>query len=165
MFIKKINEKSILNLISGTGVLKIDAICRNYSIFEAQGVFNRGIDYQFMDFFLNQSIESTGETSVQIFEIVRDSTFLDLFNSFEVELELICLTKNQIINFCIKYPECLRQDDFMTFFLGKTESRYFIAGVFRNINGLSIYLFQLNNKDVILNSSNFYRVVVPEFKK
>jgi hypothetical protein len=72
---------------------------------------------------------ATKKTIVQVYELNFDATFKEMFCSFNVSLDSLCLTQHQIITFCEKHYDWLCRDGYATFFLVKVASYYLVADV------------------------------------
>jgi len=107
---------------------------------------------------------------MEIYEIVKDADFNNLFTSLSDNLDSLCLTRNQIINFCLKYPRHLIMEGPSNFFLTKKDfnkpakaENLFVAHVYVYSDGLDIngYFHHFDNAD-ILHSDYRHRVIVPK---
>ena len=72
----------------------------------------------------------TKETAVQVYEMVRNSTFQGLFNGFGVALDSLALTQAQIKQFVKQYVDRLKKGGNGTFFLFKIGDAFFVAAAY-----------------------------------
>ena len=155
-------NSSILRLISGTEKLAIEALDGKACISDAKKVFFR-IDKDFKEWGLDQSGSATGETLVDVSEIVKDATFVQIFTGISSNLEKIVMTQAQIIYFCKKHLDWLRQEKYATFFLtkvaGECSDEYFVVFVHVVPEGQLIYVGRLGNNKIW--AANNLRVVYP----
>ncbi len=96
------------------------------------------IDNDFVNWRANEKGNETKATSFDILEITESGTFKDFFT------EQMCLTQEQILYFIENYKEDL--NDFYTFFLFKSEGKYFVADVsFRSGDRLLVGVYRLED--------------------
>jgi hypothetical protein len=148
------NEKIVLPALSG-----------NRTIYGSKEVFS-SVDKDFKNWDLNKKSKSTPETEVEIYEMVKDATFKDIFVSLSNDLNSLCLTQDQIIDFCVKYPERLRQDGYGTFFLFKKRrlfrrDKFFVVVVGVFSDGLGVLVVHFGGADV-WDAVYRHRVVIPK---
>lgn len=130
------NDKIILPILRG-----------DRTIYDSKDVFKSWIDPDFKRLNLNKEGKATPETEVAVYEMVKNATFKELFTSLSDNLDVLCLTQDQIVDFCVKYPERLRQDGHGTFFLTKrefekpaTEDNLFVVGAHVISDGLHVFV-------------------------
>jgi hypothetical protein len=159
---KKENKPvSISKLLSAGETLKIEKLDGKRFIGGAKQVFKSYIDGDFKGWDLNKTAEATEEISVQVHELIGDAIFAKMFTSLTGDLDKLCLTQDQIISFCEKYPSWLRQEGCATFFLFKMNGEYFVAYVFVFSDGLYVYVHHLGY-DRVWDGECRHRVVVPQ---
>ncbi|HTX87315.1 MAG TPA: hypothetical protein VMC41_04615 [Candidatus Nanoarchaeia archaeon] len=78
---------------------------------------------------------ATPQMKVAVYELVRDAKFVDIFTSLSSDLDRLCLTQGQIIEFCRNHSEDLSRDG-ITSFLFKVNGEYFVADVRVRSDGL-----------------------------
>jgi len=130
-------QKTGLHLISGGEGLTIESLDGKAYISDAKKTF-RYIDAYFENWRLNHSGPATAETIVDVNEIVKDGTFVQIFTEINSDLDKIAMTQAQIIRFCEKYPTWLSQGRYATFFLTKVDSKYFVIRVNRRDDALDV---------------------------
>lgn len=115
--------------------------------------FNRGFD---------EASEPTGETPVDIYELVRDASFDTMFRSVSDNLNALCLTQSQIKRFCVKYRSLLAPSGKGTAFLFKSKKKFFVIDVaFPGYYRLYAYIYRLESN--LVQQGDFrHRVVVPQ---
>lgn len=164
---KETENPSITRVISGAKKLMIEARDGRTLIFNAKEVFKSYIDSDFENWGLNQSGPATAETLVDVSEITRDATLMQIFTGITPDLEKIVMTQTQIICFCEKYPIWFRQEGYATFFLTKKMAKkklnifqkiwrfffdkptgYFVVYVYVNSDGLEVRVSRLGRGSV-----------------
>jgi len=137
-------------------------------IAKAEDVFKSWIYPDFEKLGLNKKSKATLETEVGVYEMVKNANFKDIFTSLSDDLNLLCLTQDQIIDFCKKHRSHLRQGGYGTFFLTKkdfekpaTEDNLFV--VFVSVDSLGLYVSVSHFDDAsVWNAVCRHRVVVPK---
>ena len=158
----KVNENpAILQVISGGEKLMIEALDGKAYISDAKKVFKSYIDGDFKNWGLNQSGPATAETLVDVSEMVKDATFVQIFTGITPDLDKLVLTQAQIIRFCEKHPTWLRQEGYATFFLTKVNGEYFVVHVGVDSDGLWVYVGRLG-RDGVWPAECRRRVVSPQ---
>lgn len=66
-------------------------------------------------------------TVVTVRELIAGGTFADVFESAGRPLEELCLTQDQIVEFCVRHKEKLGPLNSCTFFLLQEEGKFFVA--------------------------------------
>lgn len=150
----------ILRLISSEEHLTINAVDGKSTIARAKDVFKSGIDNDFKDWNTDTKSIATEKTAVNVYEMISDATFPQMFNSLSPDLDKLCLTQSQIINFCTKHPGWLRQDGYATFFMFKVNGEYFVVFVLVLGDGLYARVRRFEYVD-IWRGSDHRHVVVP----
>ncbi|MFA6251305.1 MAG: hypothetical protein WC603_01625 [Candidatus Paceibacterota bacterium] len=150
-----------LKLLSGAETLMLDALDGTETLATAKEVFPSGIDGDFKNWGTNKSSIATKEQAVEVHELVKDGTFAQMFGSLGTDLDKWCLTQAQIKNFCKKYPNWLRKDGYVTFFLFKVEDHFFVARVRVRSGGLGVDVGGFGG-GVVWGSDVLPRVVVPQ---
>jgi len=153
--------ESILKLISGSENLIIEKLDGQKYIGRAKEVFKSYIDSDFNGWGLNEAGEATGETSAQVYELTADAIFAKMFTSLTGDLDKLCLSQNQIIRFCEKHPNWLRQEGYATFFLFKMNGEYFVAYVRVLGDGLFVDVRRFA-RDRVWDAEYRHRLVVPQ---
>jgi hypothetical protein len=93
---------------------------------QAADVF-RYIDCNFERWNCDVAGPPTQETAVQVYEMVSNSNFQEMFGSFGLPLDSLALTQAQIRQFAMLYPDWLKKDGNGTFFLFKVVTEFFVA--------------------------------------
>lgn len=70
------------------------------------------------------------KTPVNVYKIIKDSKFTQLFGGLSLDLNKLCFTESQIVNFVVKYPFWFNDNKGGTFFLLNLFGKYFIASVY-----------------------------------
>jgi hypothetical protein len=108
------NER--LRLISGEEALVVDPADGRQTLGQATDVF-RYIDDNFERWNCNIMGPPTKETAVRVYEMIRNSTFGELFGGFGTALDSLALTQAQIKQFAKHYRDWLQEGGNGTFFL------------------------------------------------
>lgn len=150
-----------LNLISGGQELVIDRYQGTRIIANSNDVFDF-IDPNFRNWRADEiDVTDTPATPVNVFELTKDGNLSDIFGSFSVDYNKLCLTQGQIIGFVEKYRAWLRTDGFGTFFLFKSHGKFFVAsvGFFSDVTlGVGVYGLE---DDGVFDADCRRRFVVP----
>lgn len=154
-------ENSTTLLFSKGESIIIDACKGKETLADAKDVFKSGINSDFKNWNTNKPSKNTEETAVQVHEIVKDSTFVQMFGSLGTDLDKLCLTQSQIKNFCKKHSNWLRTDGYATFFLFKVDNQFFVADVYVRSDGLVVYVRRFEDNNVWV-ADRAYRVVFPQ---
>ncbi|MBA4320422.1 MAG: hypothetical protein C0412_18650 [Flavobacterium sp.] len=154
-------ENSYLKLISDGKKVILASTDGKETITNAQKIFPSGIDSDFKNWNLDVPSASTEETKIQVFEIIKDGTFKDIFGSFGENLDRLCLSQAQIISFVKDHSKWLRKDGYKTFFLFKMSGEYFVARVDLRFAGLNVYVHRFSY-DNVWPAENRPRIVVPQ---
>ncbi len=130
-------------------------------ISKENGVFRSFIDSCFKSWGLDKTSKATEKTEVFVYEMVKDATFTEMFDSLNLDRDKLCLSQDQIIEFCEMNADKLREDFYATFFLFKQDVQLFIARVHVGLDGLDVRVYSFK-RDYLWPSSNAYRLVVPQ---
>jgi hypothetical protein len=97
------------------------------AIAKASKLFTGYLDPDFENWGTNVSSQPTKETKVEVHELIKDGRFADIFSGLSTNLDNLCLTQPQIIQFVEKHKQWLRADGYGTFFLFKANGEFFVA--------------------------------------
>jgi hypothetical protein len=155
-------DRNILYPITKFGRLRINATHGKKRIFNSKKVF-RSIDSDF-EMFRMPSM-ATKEIFVKIYDVIKDATFLEIFESLECNLDQLCMTEHQILNFVHNHKQCLANKIMSaTFFLMKYNEEYYVVSVYYDRilfwTSLNIRVDGIELPD-ICRVSRFHRVVLP----
>lgn len=123
------NIVGIVKLISGAEVLELDETDGKETIAEAKATFTGYLDSDFKNYGANVPSSATGKMNVTVHKMIKDGTFAQIFGGMSDDLNSLCLTQPQIIQFVKKHRKWLRTDGYGTFFLFKVGDEFFVAGV------------------------------------
>jgi hypothetical protein len=118
-----------LKLISAGEPLVLNPTDGRETLARATDVF-RYIDRNFEHWNCDTAARATKETPVQVYEMVRDGTFQEMFGGCGVEVGRLALTQAQIKQFVRRHPEWLKKGGNGTFFLFKIGNEFFVAAVY-----------------------------------
>ena len=121
--------KDCLTLISGNEPLALGPADGQETLARATDIF-RYIDSNFEHWSCDVAAPPTKEASVQVYEMVRDSTFQEMFGGFDVKLDRLALTQAQIKQFVKRYHNWLKKGGNGTFFLFQGGNEFFVAVVY-----------------------------------
>jgi len=155
------NIAGYVKLISGAEVLTLDPTDSKETIAKASDLFTGYLDSDFKNYGTNVPSSPTGKTEVAVHEMIKDGTFVQIFGGMSDDLNSLCLTQPQIIQFVKKHRKWLRTDGYGTFFLFKVGDEFFVAYVGVGAVGrLGVYAFRLSLGDV-WHAEARLRLVVP----
>lgn len=135
--------------------LKLAPTAGKRYIAKANDIFQSYIDSDFKNWKLDKKSEAKPETNVVVYELVKDGNYKDIFTG---DLDKICLTQSQIIEFCKNHKELLSKYS-ATFFLFKENNEFLVAYVNVNDDGLYAYVSRLA-LDYVCFAASAHRVVV-----
>jgi hypothetical protein len=158
---KKTAKEAILRLISGSEPIVIGACDGSEVIAGDKKLFKATIDPDFKNWKTDKPGQATEDTAVQVHEMVKDATFVQIFSSLGTDLDKLCLTQHQIKKFCQKHAKWLRSEGYGTFFLSKVDDKYFVVRVRVFPVGLCVRVFRLEFDYVFCGESR-RRVVSPQ---
>jgi hypothetical protein len=155
------NLVGCLKLISGAEKIILKATSGKKMLGTAKSIFAY-IDGDFKNYGCNVEGSPTTEQSVVVYEMIKDATFAQIFGGFGENLDRLCLSQEQIIDFLTDHRRWLRTDGYGTFFLFKVGTEFFVAYVRVHSGGdLSVYVFRLGY-DNVWHADYRHRVVVPQ---
>lgn len=158
---KKDSHNPTLHLLSFGTTITIAPCDGTETLAQAKDVFPSGIDSDFKNWNLDKPGIKTGETRVQVHELVKNADFATMFGSLGTDLNKLCLTQHQIRIFCKKHRNWLRPDGDVTFFLFKGNNEFFVAYVGVNSGGLFVNVYRFEH-DSVWRVDVRHRVVVPQ---
>ncbi|MCX6754361.1 MAG: hypothetical protein NTU81_00840 [Candidatus Nomurabacteria bacterium] len=160
LLIKPLEKEMRLGLIPGSDFLKIDAVDGTLTLENSKHVFPSFAKNSCNILDKNKSVVPTPETTVEIYGLIRNSNYSQMFGSLNSDLDCLCLTQHQIKNFCKKYPDHLGDKGNATFFLFKNEKKYFVANVYFYATGLTLRLHHFDDHR-IWEKDHLIHIVVP----
>lgn len=128
----------------------------------AKDVFTGHIDPDFVNCDADEASSPTPERPVEVYEMIKDATFRQMFGSLSVETGHMCMTQSQIIRFCKDHQQYLRIGGYATFFLFKSKGDFFVAYVlFYGDDRLKVNVRRFAS-DYVWRAGVRNRVVVPQ---
>lgn len=118
-----------VRLISGAETLTLEPTDGTETIAQAADFFTAGIDRDFKNWGCDVPSKPTGKMNVQVYEMITDGTFADVFGGLSDNTDTLCLTQHQIIQFVKKHCKWLRADGYATFIPFKVGNDLFVACV------------------------------------
>jgi hypothetical protein len=155
-------KEIFLQLISDGEDLAIDAADGSEILAEAREMFPGGIDSDFKNWGADERGLATAETPVEVYEMMKDATFSQMFGSLNADVRKNCLTQHQIKNFVRKHRNWIRTDGYATFFLFESYGHFFVARVhFHDVVRLFVFVYRFGRDDV-WGADDRHRVVIPQ---
>lgn len=142
-------------------VLIIPATNGRETIVEAKLMFGGDVDPDFITWGADQPSESKPETLVALFELGADASHEQIFTSFGVDMPVVCLTQNQIVAFCRKYPEKFDLNGPATMFLFRAGNNMLVARIRMRHDGVMRATVRRFKDPRVWEAAKRYRVVVP----
>lgn len=152
-----------LRLISGTETIVLPVLQNSRVIAKATDVFSY-ISSDFNDDGIAISRKGeTGRTPVQVYEMVKNGMLEQLFWSLGTELDKLCLSQSQIIEFTVSQRQWFRRHaSYVTMFLFKAGLNFYVACVKMASNGLlGVTMIELCDQNVY-SADHLPRIVVPQ---
>lgn len=141
-----------LRLISGAVTVLIPATDGTRAVYRSKELFKGYFDRNFERGGLNVLSQPAPETAVEVWEMVQEGTFAEIYDGLDTPLEMLCLTQAQIVAFVESNPKWLHTDGYETFFLFKEkvkgEQKFFVANVFVVSGGLRVDVYPVSLGDV-----------------
>jgi hypothetical protein len=167
-FVKKLlagmaeNATDRLKLISGTETLTLEPTDGTEVIAEAGSLFNGYLDSDFRNWKTNVKGNPTEAQNVQVHEMTKDGTFEQIYGGLGDNLDVMCLSQAQIIQFVKNHRKWLRTDGYGTFFLFKVGDKFFVAFVVVFSGGSLLAHVSRFSRDVVWFAGGRRRFVVPQ---
>ena len=163
--VKKIKPASILKLISGHEKITLGTCNGKTTIAQAKKVFNGHIDPAFKDLGLNKPTKKTKPLDVEVYELQRNANIKQMFNELNSNINALCLTQAQIVEFAEKKRYWLCRENHATFFPFEYDDVFFVADAFfSSINTLQITFIQLNGNNFKWKADDHHRLIVPQLQ-
>ena len=154
----------ILHLISKPGEIILEPTDGIRTIAQAKDIFTGYLDSNFENWGTDQKSDSTSEMPVSVYEMKKNANFPQMFNSLSSNLDKLCLTQSQIIQFVVNRRNWLRKDGYGTFFLFKSNGHFFVANVCISSSGkLDVFINHFELDSVWL-ADYQHRVVVQQLQ-
>ncbi|MFA6993667.1 MAG: hypothetical protein WC268_03675 [Patescibacteria group bacterium] len=153
--------KPYLRLVS-TKPLMIGAVDGSEVLADAADVFTGYVDPNLRGWKADERGSATKEASAQVYEIVEDATFAQMFGFLSPDMAKLCFTQAQIKAFVKTHRNWLRTDGYATFFLFKSHNHFFVARLnFGDDGWLKVSVGHFEN-GVVWFSGFRHRLVVPQ---
>lgn len=158
----KKEETGITKFLSKEEVF-IDYCDGTLTIADSKEIFDLCIDQNFNEEGMNKSSHSTKRTKINISEVVKNGTLIQIFGSIAIyknhDLDKLCLTQHQVSSFCKEHISWLRGDTYGTLFLFKKGFNYYVAHVLLLGGHLSIHRHNLGDSTINWKGACLHRVV------
>lgn len=141
---RKPKKEVYLKLISGGQSLFLDECDGQQTIADSKNVFY-SIDWDFKNHGANKKGAKTPKTPIEIHEQIKNGKFTQIFGSINSDLNKLCLTQSQILNFIQKHKNWLNTNGNVkgTFFLCKrSNGKFFVACVNVDSDGLDTRVYR-----------------------
>ncbi len=102
-----------------------------------------------------------GDKEVQVFEVVKDANFEQLFASTDRNLDDLCFTRVEIDTFGRNHRNWLHPIGYATFFLTTFSGVFFVDDISVNGVGLKRHSDRLLDNSILWRASNHFRIVLP----
>jgi hypothetical protein len=152
-----------LKLVSGNEPLLLGPTDGQETLADATDVF-RYIDSNFERWNCRGDGPPTKETPVQVYEMVRDSTFQEMFGGFGVALERLVLTQAQIKQFVRRYFDWLKKGGNGTFFLFNAGKEFFVVALYLFSDGRLGARVRRLALERVFRATKRHRLVVKSFQ-
>ncbi len=160
-FVMERDECVYTRLISGSDVI-LDPTDGKETMAKAGDLFTSYLDSDFENYGTDVPSSPTGKMRFAVHEMIKDGTFAQIFSSMSDDLNSLCLTQPQIIQFVKNHRIWLHTDDPGTFFLFKGGDEFFVAYVrVDDAGGIKAYVHRLSH-DRVWGAEHRRRVVVPQ---
>lgn len=156
------NIAGIVKLISGAETLELDETDGKETIAKAKETFPGWIDPDFKGYGCDVKSEPTKKMQVSVHEMIKDGTFTQIFNGMSDDLNSLCLTQSQIIQFVVLHRKWLRTEGYGTFFLFKVGNEFFVADVYWYDDGRLKVLVNRFSDDGVWRAEYRPRIVIPQ---
>lgn len=147
------NATDRLKLISGAETLALSPTDGNEIIAEAGDLFKGYLDSDFVNWNTNVKGNPTEAQNVQVHEMTKDGTFEQIYGGLGTDLNALCLSQAQIIQFVKNHRKWLRTDGYGTFFLFKVGDEFFVA---------LVHVFSVGRLDARVNRFSYDGVWIAE---
>lgn len=119
-------KSSFLRLVSTFTIQPTDG---KSVIAQEKELFNGYLGSDFRNWGLDKKGEVAPKTNIEVFELVKDANFSQIFNAISNNIDKLCLTQSQIIQIVRNHRNLLNQDGWANFFLMKENHEYFVTYV------------------------------------
>lgn len=155
------NIAGIVKLISGAETLELEPTDGKETMARAGDLFTGYLDSDFKSYGTDVKGKPTEKTNVHVHEMIKNGTFAQIFGGLSGNLDELCLSQAQIIQFVKKHRKWLRADGYATFFMFKVGDEFFVASVHVIADGLEVGVDRFEDGHVWYAKYRL-RVVVPQ---
>ncbi len=127
-----------------------------------KAVFTGWIDPNFGVLNANERGNATPQTSVAVYEMIKNADFPTMFGSLSEETDKLALTQHQILKFVRNHNSLLGEEDTDAFFLFKSAGNFFVAHVHRGENGALYQYLKPFKYSYVWTGECRHRVIVPK---
>lgn len=104
----------------------------------------------------------TGDTKTDIYKMVKNSTFAEMFNSLGCNMDSLVFTQDQVVEFCTNHRDKLRTAGHGTFFLLKERGNFLVAYVYFDDDGRLLVRLYAFEYDYVWSADYQPRVIVTQ---
>jgi hypothetical protein len=158
MAMKKISKTKFLKIFYGNKSFILDPLDSVETLANATDVFAS----------INSALKkykgvATNEDRVAVYELVKNATFSQIFSSLSNNLNNLCLTQGQIIDFVKKYRKWLyRTNSYVTYFLSKSDNNFFVVSiVLRSGDWVEVDVYRFEDSTIWC-ATDRRRLVIPQ---
>jgi hypothetical protein len=146
----------------GSGILP--ATDGKRTLAQASNIFKGYLDPDFYNWKMDVKGQPTKEMPFEIFELVKDGTFNQVFGAFGVELDKLYWSQDQVISFIEKHADLLHLQNHITFLLFKVDNGFFVVDISSFVGQLGACTRCLSS-DIVWHERDRGRFVVPQLTK
>lgn len=149
-------------------VIKIESLDGKRTIFDTKNVF-KIVSSELQSLQLKETERKTPKTHLIVYKMIKDGRIKEVLNSYKGSFRKLCLTQDQIVEFCIQHQEYLTQNIYGNFFIIRKRwwffwHKYFVINVwFENIN-MNVKIAPLKEEEMHYVICE-YRLITREPKK
>ncbi len=156
------NIPGCLKLISGAETITLEPTDGKETMAKAGDLFRGFLDSDFENYGCNVKSKPTEKQNVAVREMIKDGDFRKIFGGLSDDLDSLCLSQAQIIQFVKNHRKWLRTDGYATLFLFKVDKDFFVARVNVNSDGnLEASVIRCSDVSAWI-AERRYRVVTPQ---
>ena len=143
-----IKEVNFLKEIESDKKILISNFSKFGKISESKNIFNSWIDLNFSRLEIQDPALRINDFEISFYEVVGEGSYLKAFESIYENLDQLCFSEEQISCFCKQFLRKNNLDNFVNYFLVKTEVGYAIVSVNNFEGNFSVGLLRLSNEKI-----------------
>ena len=154
-------ETPIFSPIFGTVVM--EALNGKISMSIMKKIFKGGMEMSLQNYIQSKPNRATVETLLEVRELIENATLAKIFTKISCDLNKIAMSMAQIVCFCEKHSNFLREEGYATFFLTRIGNEFFVIFVCQENRGLSAGMKRIDFLPQCFAESK-HRVVTPRIE-